>query len=91
MNSVVVYAAPPISDNRVDIWPEEFLSIRKQINREENMWWSALAPTAFNYKIIDQSQNSEKLMTIEALHVSRRKPQLNTRDEYKSRELTLKY
>ena len=29
-------------------------------------------------------------MTIEALHSSRRKPQLNKRDEYKSRKLTLK-
>ena len=49
------------------------------------------ALTAFNYKIIDECQESEKLMTIEAIHISRRKPQLNTRDESKSRELTLKH
>ena len=49
------------------------------------------ALTAFHYKVIDHCQDSEKVMTIEALHITRRKPQLNTRDEYKSRELTLKY
>ena len=48
------------------------------------------APVVFNYKIIDQCKDSEKLMTIEALHISRRKPQLNTQDNYKSTELTLK-
>ena len=36
--------------------------------------------------MIDQCQDSEKRMTIEALHISRRKPQLNTRDEYKIRD-----
>ena len=35
---------------------------------------------AFNYKIIDQYQDSEKLMIIEALHISRRKQLLNMRD-----------
>ena len=46
---------------------------------------------AFIFNIIDQCQDSEKLMTIEALRISRRKPQMNTRDEYKSREQTLEY
>ena len=49
------------------------------------------ALTVFNYKIIDQCLDSKKLMTIDTLHISRRKPQLNTREEYKSRELTLNY
>ena len=47
--------------------------------------------SAFNDRLIDQCQDSEKLMNIEALHIIRCKPQLRTRDEYKSRELTLKY
>ena len=49
------------------------------------------ALTAFNYKIIDQSQERERLLTIEALHISRRKPRLRTRYEYKNKELTLNY
>ena len=49
------------------------------------------ALTAIIYKIIDQWNDSEKLMTIEALHISRREPKLNTRDDYKSRELTLQF
>ena len=49
------------------------------------------ALTTFNYKVKDGSQETEKLMVIDALHISRRKPQLNTRDEYKGREIKLKY
>ena len=49
------------------------------------------ALSALNCKIIDQCQESKKLLTIEAVQISRRQPQLNTRDEYKSRELILKY
>ena len=48
---------------------------QKPIHQWDMQW------NAFNYKIIDQCQDT----------VSRRKPQLNTRDEYKSRERTLKY
>ena len=44
---------------------------------------------AFNYKNFDKCHGSEKLMIIETLHISRREPQLKTRDEYKRRELTL--
>ena len=33
----------------------------------------------------------EKLMIIEAIYISKLKPELNTRDEYRGRELTLKY
>ena len=32
-----------------------------------------------------------KNMTIEAIYIKKLKPQLNTRDEYRGRELTLKY
>ena len=46
---------------------------------------------AFNYKIIDQYHDCEKLMIIEALHISRRKQLMNMRDEYKSRKLTQKH
>ena len=42
-----------------------------------------------HYKVIDQCQDSKRLMTIEALQFSRSK--LNTRDEYQSMGLTLKY
>ena len=30
-------------------------------------------------------------MTIEAIYIKKLKPQINTRDEYRGRELTLKY
>ena len=46
---------------------------------------------AFNWRIIDQSSEPQKLMTLEAIHIRQRKPAPNTRDEYRSRELTLKY
>ena len=41
--------------------------------------------------IIDSSVKSGyKLMTLEALHIEALKPTINTRDEYKSRTLTIK-
>ena len=91
-NSVVVDAVPPMSEKRADIWSREFLSVKKTDSLVgQHVVECCGALTAFNFKIIDQCQHSEKMMTIEDLHISRHKPQLNTRDEYKSRELTLKY
>ena len=49
------------------------------------------AAKAFTWRVIDQSTDTEKLITIEALHIRQRKPKINTRDEYRGRELTLKY
>ena len=45
--------------------------------------------TAFQWKI-DQCSNQSKLMTLEALYIRTLRPAINTRDEYRSRELTLK-
>ena len=49
--------------------------------------------TTHNVKreILDACRGVEKLMTIEAIYIKKLKPQLNTRDEYRVRELTLKY
>ena len=49
--------------------------------------------TTYNLKweILDACRGVEKLMTIEAIYNKKLKPQLNTRDEYRERELTLKY
>ena len=43
------------------------------------------------WEILDACRGVEKLMTIEAISIKKLKPQLNTRDEYRGRELTLKY
>ena len=49
--------------------------------------------TAHNieWEILDTCRVVEKLMTIEAIYIKKLKPQLNTHDEYRRRELTLKY
>ena len=41
-------------------------------------------------EIIDQTANTHKLLTLEALHIWRERPKTNTRDEFRSRKLTLK-
>ena len=41
-------------------------------------------------EIIEQTANTHKLLTLEALHIWRERPKINTRDEIRSRELTLK-
>ena len=43
------------------------------------------------WEILDACRGVEKLMTIEAIYIKKLKPELNTRDEYRGRELTLKY
>ena len=49
--------------------------------------------TAHNieWEILDTCRGVEKLMTIQAIYIKKLKPQLNTRDEYRGWELTLKY
>jgi len=42
-------------------------------------------------KIIGKSKFSEKLLTLEALFIEEIKPELNTKDEYRSRTLKLKF
>ena len=41
-------------------------------------------------EIIDQSSNIQKLLTLEALHIWKERPRINRREEFRSRELTLK-
>ena len=43
-----------------------------------------------NWKIIDQASSSIKLLTLEALHIRKERPSINTRDEFRSRKLTIK-
>ena len=42
-------------------------------------------------KILDACRTVENLMTIEAIYVGKLKRELNTHDEYRGRELMLKY
>ena len=43
-----------------------------------------------SWEIINRSNNQTKLLTLEAIHIRKEKPGLKTRDEFRSRELTLK-
>ena len=45
--------------------------------------------TAFHWKILDQYGNQSNLMTLEVLYIRTLKLAINTRDEYRTRELTL--
>ena len=49
-----------------------------------------LQPSNFSWKIIDTSRDQVTLQILEALHIDRRKPALNTREEYRQRELTIR-
>ena len=41
-------------------------------------------------EIIYQKANTHKLHTLEVLHIWRERPRINTRDKFRSRNLTLK-
>ena len=43
-----------------------------------------------SWEIIDSLNSRTKLLTLEAIHIRKEKPGLNTSDEFRSRELTLK-
>ena len=47
-------------------------------------------PKSVNAEILDSCLDTNKLLTPEALYIARLKPGLNQRDEYRSRELTVK-
>ena len=42
-------------------------------------------------KVLDRSSSLPRLLTLEALYIKQHKPKLNTKDEYRSRTLTLKF
>ena len=44
----------------------------------------------FKRKIIGPASSSIKLLTLEALHIRNERPAINMRDEFRSRELTLR-
>ena len=41
-------------------------------------------------KILEQTEDPGRLLTLEALYIARRQPTLNQREEYRQRQLTLK-
>ena len=47
-------------------------------------------PKTVHAEILDSCLDTNKLLTLEALYIARLKPGLNQRDEYRSRELTVK-
>ena len=49
-----------------------------------------VSPTDNEIKIIGRARG-ERLLSLEALHISKRKPNLNSKDEYRSRILKLKF
>ena len=42
------------------------------------------------WKIIDQASSRIKLLTLETMHIRKERPAINTRDEFRSRELPLR-
>ena len=49
------------------------------------MSWTA----SLKSDVRDQTANTQKLLALEVLHIWRERPKLNTRNEFRSRELTL--
>ena len=50
-----------------------------------------IVPTNDCISILGHSKTDAKLLTLEALFIKKLKPVLNTKDEYRSRTLTLKF
>ena len=86
MNSLVMDANPSMWGRHADILPQGL--------QESPMGVHAIEcngeKTAFQWKILDQCSNQSKLLTLEALYIRTMKPAINTRDEHRTQELTLK-
>ena len=76
----------------------QYLTARIEEHRKEDtsvgqhirQWGSESGKSEFNWKIIDKASSSIKLLTLEALHIRKESPAINTRDEFRRRELTLR-
>ena len=60
------------------------------VGQHIRQYGSESGKSEFKWKIIDQASSRIKLLTLEALHIRKERPAINTRDEYGSRELTLR-
>ena len=58
------------------------------VGQQKRQCGSESGKSEFKWKIIEQTSSSIKLLTLEALRKER--PAINTRDEFRSRELTLR-
>ena len=59
-------------------------------NDNGNVIKEALTMQDAEINVIDRTNNNIKLLTLEALHISRRAPSINQKEEYRTRELTLR-
>ena len=50
-----------------------------------------ISPDVGMIKVIGRASSLPRLLTLEALFIKQIKPELNTKDEFRSRELTLKF
>ena len=69
---------------------EEYKKADSPVGLHLQQWQLEGNSADLSWEIIDSSNNEPKLLTKEAKHIRKEKPGLNTRDEFRSRELTLK-
>ena len=67
-----------------------FQSDRTPVGQHIRQCGSERGKSEFNRKIIDQASSSIKLLTLEALHIRKVRPAINTPEEFRSRKLTLR-
>ena len=83
-------AVPSMLAKPADMLPLEFWSIKSRIPQWDKTSLNvAVQRIILNGRFLIHFAGVEKLMTIEAIYVKKLKPQLNTRGEYRGRELTL--
>ena len=84
-----MHANPTMLGRHADILPQGLQSMSRRTHRWQYIQLRAtVMKTAFQWKILDQCGNQSKLMTLEALFIRTLKPAIDTRDEYRTRELT---
>ena len=92
MNSLVMNANRSMLRRLGDILPQGLQSMPRWTHQWEYMQSSATVIKQLSSEIYwtNAILNQSKLMTIETLYIGTLKPAINTHDEYRTRELTLK-
>ena len=78
---------------RSDISPQGLKNTAKDdtpVGQHIRQLGSESGKSELKWKIIDQALCSIKLLTLEALNIRKERPEIDTRDEVRSRELTLR-
>ena len=75
----------------ITLFKEHSNQKNKPGRKHSNIWIGAKLQTSDVRILASSNRGMEHLLTLEALYIREKKPEINTKDEYRSRELTINF